>query len=707
MNKMSMKINTSISVLIAVILGITISTIIYFQYKSSNEFVKLTTEKVFLRVSDKVINRVQRYDNQSINFINLVQKIEGLNIKPSMDKKDTFFPIIANHISSKNYIYGIYLGYDDDSFYMVYNLNVSKKLKSIKKAPKDARWLIKRNIKEGNNTISYLIFKDSNLKTLTITKSISQYRPTIRPWYKSAINSSKVIKTDPYTFASIGKLGVTYAKKIDNQGTVLGLDITLNSLNQLLQHQDLVSGSKAFLFKNDGEIIARRDIPRNINIKDINKIYPNIFIKNGNIVDLNKQTIVNIDGKEYIKYTTLLQSTFNTKEYLSILSPFDVLMKPYKNKIYEILIITLMVLLIIILPLVIYAVKLLVRPIKQLNYENKKIENGDFHNIEEVDTFIVEISNLSQSMINMAKSIEEHQRTLEYKVEQRTQELEESKKEVEEIHKHTRESIEYASFIQGALIPKTNSLAPFFKDYFATWTPKDTVGGDIWLFSKLRHEDECLLFFIDCTGHGVPGAFVTMIVKAIEREIVSKLKKHSELDISPAIIMGYFNKTMKKLLRQESEESLSNAGFDGGIIYYNRRTQILKFCGAETPLFYVDNDGEFHTIKGNRYSVGYKKCDINYKYKETILEVQEGMKFYCTTDGYLDQNGGDKDFPFGKKRFGNIIKQNYKQSMADIQAIFQLEMMEWEDKIPNNDRNDDMTLIGFEIGEKNLHKERL
>ena len=73
------------------------------------------------------------------------------------------------------------------------------------------------------------------------------------------------------------------------------------------------------------------------------------------------------------------------------------------------------------------------------------------------------------------------------------------------------------------------------------------------------------------------------------------------------------------------------------------------------------------------------------------------MKFYITTDGYLDQNGGEKDFPFGKKRFGNIIKENYKENMAEIQAILQLEMMDWESEVPNNERNDDVTVIGFTI----------
>jgi len=271
--------------------------------------------------------------------------------------------------------------------------------------------------------------------------------------------------------------------------------------------------------------------------------------------------------------------------------------------------------------------------------------------------------------------------------------------EVRAIHKHTRDSIEYAALIQGALIPDNTLFRNYFKDYFVIWHPKDTVGGDIYLFNELRNDDECLLMFIDCTGHGVPGAFVTMLVKAVEREIVSIIKNNKDMVVSPAWVMQYFNKTLKKLLKQENKNSLSNAGWDGGIVYYNRKKQILKFAGAETPLFYVDTDGSFNTIKGNRYSVGYKKCAMDYEYKETILEVKEGMKFYCTTDGYLDQNGGEKDFPFGKKRFGNIVKEYHKESMSDQQEIFLYEMDRYEKIIPNNDRNDDMTVIAFEIKE--------
>ena len=271
--------------------------------------------------------------------------------------------------------------------------------------------------------------------------------------------------------------------------------------------------------------------------------------------------------------------------------------------------------------------------------------------------------------------------------------LETAKLEIESIHKHTQDSIEYASLIQGALIPEQTLLKKYFKDYFTIWEPKDVVGGDIYLFEELREKDECLLMVIDCTGHGVPGAFVTMLVKAIERQVISKIENDKSIDVSPAWILSYFNRTMKKLLKQEDENSISNAGFDGGIIYYNKKENIIKFAGAETPLFYIE-DNELKTLKGNRHSIGYKKCDINYEYKEHTIEVKDEMKFYLTTDGYLDQNGGEKGFPFGKSKFKELIVENSSLKFENQKEILLSKM---KDYMQDEERNDDTTVVGIEV----------
>jgi PAS domain S-box-containing protein len=269
--------------------------------------------------------------------------------------------------------------------------------------------------------------------------------------------------------------------------------------------------------------------------------------------------------------------------------------------------------------------------------------------------------------------------------------MEMAKQQIEAIHKHTRESIEYAALIQGALIPDEQIFNNFFEDSFAIWQPKDIVGGDIYLMNQIN-DDELIIMVIDCTGHGVPGAFVTMLVKAIERQLMANI--HKDETISPAKILSIFNRSIKNLLKQETIDSVSNAGFDGGIIYYNKKEKIIKYAGAETALFYVDENEELQTIKGSRHSVGYKKSDATFEFKEHTIDVKEGMQFYCTTDGYLDQNGGEKGFPFGKKRFENLILEYKDEPMADQQEVFLNELDAYQG---NEETNDDVTLVGFKI----------
>jgi len=197
---------------------------------------------------------------------------------------------------------------------------------------------------------------------------------------------------------------------------------------------------------------------------------------------------------------------------------------------------------------------------------------------------------------------------------------------------------------------------------------------------------------IDCTGHGVPGAFVTMLVKAIEREIVANINS-DDREVSPAEILSYFNQAIKKLLKQESSDSISNAGFDGGILYYNKKQQQMKFSGAETNLFMLE-DSNLKILKGSKHSIGYKKSDANYAFKEHTIDVKAEMQIYLTTDGYLDQKGGKKGFCFGKKRFQNNLTPCHNIPMSEQKKILLDQLAEYQG---NHERNDDVTVIGMKI----------
>jgi len=289
----------------------------------------------------------------------------------------------------------------------------------------------------------------------------------------------------------------------------------------------------------------------------------------------------------------------------------------------------------------------------------------------------------------MAKEIAQRKKA-ELDLNNALDELNSKQKALADLHKHTKESIEYASLIQGALIPDKQIFEHFFQDHFALWEPKDILGGDIYLMHQVN-EDEVILMLIDCTGHGVPGAFVTMLVKAIERQLMANIDKDKV--ISPAKILSIFNRSIKHLLKQENIDSVSNAGFDGGVIYYNKKEKIIKFAGAETALFYIEND-EVKTIKGSRHSIGYKKSNVDFEFKEHLLHVKDSMQFYCSTDGYFDQNGGEKGFPFGKKKFGDFIINNKNKEFAKQKELLLNKLIEYQN---DEDRNDDVTIVGFRI----------
>lgn len=284
------------------------------------------------------------------------------------------------------------------------------------------------------------------------------------------------------------------------------------------------------------------------------------------------------------------------------------------------------------------------------------------------------------------KAFEALNETLEQKVEARTEEL-------KVVNDKITDSIEYAALIQHALIPSHTLVNSFFDDHFALWHPKDTVGGDIYLFQQIN-EDEGLLMVIDCTGHGVPGAFMTIMVKAIERQLVANL--HKDDYVSPARLLELFNRSIKHILKQESTDSVSNAGFDGGILYYNKALKIIRYAGAETPLFYID-EREVKMIRGDRHSIGYKRSDPDYRFTDHEIDVSGGLRFYLTTDGYYDQNGGPKGFPFGKKRLRRMLAQYCRESFADQQELILDALHDYQG---NYERNDDIMFFGAKINEE-------
>ena len=266
----------------------------------------------------------------------------------------------------------------------------------------------------------------------------------------------------------------------------------------------------------------------------------------------------------------------------------------------------------------------------------------------------------------------------------------EIEKEVQKSHKNIRDSIEYAALIQQAILPSCSLKEKYFNDSFIFWQPRDTVGGDIYFILELDSKEEILIMVIDGAGHGVPGAFVTMLVKAIESQIIAEIRAGT-LQPSPALILSYFNKSIKTMLKQE-KGSRSNAGFDGGVLYYNKATNECKYAGAKIDLYVID-DNKLQTIQSDRKHVGFARTKINQEYTEHSVNVKEGTKLYIATDGFYDQDGLNNK-RYGKSEFKRLIlklsNNSFQSQKNDIIQVFE----NFKDTL---EQSDDVTVVGLQF----------
>ncbi len=250
----------------------------------------------------------------------------------------------------------------------------------------------------------------------------------------------------------------------------------------------------------------------------------------------------------------------------------------------------------------------------------------------------------------------------------------------------TMQSIEYAKAIQSSLLPNVNNVKRHLPDSFFIHMPRDIVGGDI--FTMDFFEDGFIAAVIDCTGHGVPGAFMTMLASSNLDRIIK-----DEGCRDPGKILKRLNYLVKTLLKQDTGDALSDDGLDASMCFFNTIDKTLTYAGARLPLVYIKN-GEIKTIKGDRQSIGYKKSDVNLEFENHQFSFEDGMAFYLYTDGIVDQLGGKKRMPFGKKRFYNLLLAIHNSSFEE-QRLGILEAFEKHKN--NNETQDDITVIGFRV----------
>ncbi len=295
-----------------------------------------------------------------------------------------------------------------------------------------------------------------------------------------------------------------------------------------------------------------------------------------------------------------------------------------------------------------------------------------------------EVSVLATTFAHMAKKLEQSHKQHEEKIvrlEQRVVELSlELRKAVEKI----TESIEYGKLIQFSLLPNKEVVKTYMPNNFIIWEPKEIIGGDM-IYTEF-FEDGFIVAIMDCTGHGVPGAFMTLVATTILRKIIRDEACHVPWDI-----LKRLNFRLKTSLQQDSNHAQFDNGLDAAICWVNPSEKILTFAGAKLPLYYIHNE-QMIIIPGDKQSLGYKRADLDFTFSTHTVKIEEGMSFYMSTDGLLDQPGGSEHFPFGTKRFRNVLMENHRYSFSEQSERLLKIFNEYRGE---SERLDDVTVVGF------------
>lgn len=273
---------------------------------------------------------------------------------------------------------------------------------------------------------------------------------------------------------------------------------------------------------------------------------------------------------------------------------------------------------------------------------------------------------------------------LEDKVRERTEELALANEELGEKNRHITDSINYAQTIQKAILPSKTIMSKSLKDFTILFLPKDIVSGDFFWFA--HQEEYTFVAAVDCTGHGVPGAFMSMIGNSFLNQIVNEMKIWQ-----PDEILTQLNEKVRTALKQDREDSSSRDGMDMCLVRFSKTDAV--FAGAKRPLYIVKN-GVIETIKGDRDSIGGKQKSLGKKFtNHTIPYTGERTMFYLTSDGFADQPNEDR------KKIGSRNLTEILSKIADKDGIKQRNYLEeYLTKYRGSEeQRDDITVIGVMI----------
>jgi len=324
-------------------------------------------------------------------------------------------------------------------------------------------------------------------------------------------------------------------------------------------------------------------------------------------------------------------------------------------------------------------------PIQNLVENVDRITNGNLRERAEV-TGNNEVTRLSEKFNMMIAQLESYYYELEEKVKERTIKIEKQKEEIEEQKKHIMDSIHYARRIQNAILPSYNMIGEHLQNYFVLYLPKDIVSGDFYWF----HDADGLFMVaaVDCTGHGVPGAFMSIVGFNQLNHVVSVKKARTA-----SIILDELNKGVITTLNENKGSGSIKDGMDLSLCILDMKSGKAEFAGANNPLFLI-RDNKLIKYKGDRFPIGAFEGMEPQLFRNNEIDILPGDCLYLFSDGYADQFGGPENKKFMYRQFEDLLVEINGKPMEFQKEKLLSRLNEWKGR---NEQVDDILIIGIRI----------
>jgi serine phosphatase RsbU (regulator of sigma subunit) len=301
-----------------------------------------------------------------------------------------------------------------------------------------------------------------------------------------------------------------------------------------------------------------------------------------------------------------------------------------------------------------------------------------------LQTIIQRLRSQNERNIRMQKQKQEELQAL---VDERTRELQIAFQVIEHKNEEITDSIKYARRIQEAILPAKENLYSIFPDSFILYKPRDIVSGDFYWMGMVRNR--FILTAADCTGHGVPGAFMSIMGGSLLNQIINE-----KGIVEPAQILNMLNISIQVNLHQIDADSNSKDGMDMALLSFDMQEKKVYYAGANNPLYLVRNK-ELFEYKADKFPIGggqYKESEFT----QRCIELLPGDTLYIFSDGYADQFGGPKGKKFMYKRLKEVLIEmqdmNLPRQGERLNSIFE----EWKGDKP---QIDDVVFIGVRISQ--------